>query len=358
MRSFGVGILAGGKSERMGQDKTLLRYGGETMLEHLARELSGGELLISAAQEGDYERFGYRVAYDENRGIGPIEGMRRLLAESESEWMFLCAADMPLLRRELAEYVGEFISSDYDCCVVTSGGRVHPLCGVYSKRVLPVIGEQIAAGQYKLTEVLQRVRTKFVPLEYARFDARMLENVNTPRDYARLFTPRVFCVCGPKHSGKTTLACRLIEAFRGDGYTVAAIKHDGHDCVVDAAGTDTARFTESGAVCSAIFTDTRYALTVREKTEPEALIGQIRRLPEPPDVLIVEGLKASNYPKIELMRGNGGESVCTGAPPMLLATEAPPSNTLTISAFQRDNVTGIYARLKRELAMEAVAFGE
>ena len=106
MRSFGVGILAGGKSERMGQDKTLLRYGGETMLEHLTRELSGGELLISAAQEGDYERFGYRVAYDENRGIGPIEGMRRLLAESESEWMFLCAADMPLLCRELRHLRG------------------------------------------------------------------------------------------------------------------------------------------------------------------------------------------------------------------------------------------------------------
>ena len=341
----------------MGQDKALLRYGGETMLEHLARELSGGELLVSAAKEGEYERFGYRVVYDENRSIGPIEGMRRLLTESESEWMFLCAADMPLLRRELAEYVSDFISSDYDCCVVTCGGHVHPLCGVYSKRVLPVIGEQIAAGQYKLSGVLQRVRTKIVPLEYTRFDARVLENVNTPRDYARLLAPRVFCVCGHKNSGKTTLICRLIEAFRSGGYTVAAIKHDGHDCVVDAPDTDTARFTESGAVFSAIFTNTRYMLTVREKTEPEALIKQIRQLPQPPDILIVEGLKASNYPKIELMRGSGGESVCAGAPPMLLVTEAPPSD-LTIPAFQRDSVMEIYARLKIELGMEAVAVGE
>lgn len=341
----------------MGRDKALLEYGGETVLARLTRELSGGELLISAAKAGEYERFGCRVVYDENVGIGPMEGMRRLIMEAESEWMFLCAADMPLLRRELAGYIGEFISSDYDCCVVTSGGRVHPLCGVYSKRVLPAIEEQIAAGQYKLSEALRRVRTKYVPLEHTRFDARMLENVNTPRDYDRLFAPRIVCVCGHKNSGKTTLACRLIELFCRDGYTAAAIKHDGHDCVADAPDTDSARFIEAGAVCSAVFADTRYALTGRGTVTPETLIGQICRMPEPPDILIIEGLKATGYPKIELMRGSGGESVCSGAPPMLLATEAPPSDTLPIPAFQRDDVAGIYARLKRELGMEAAGRG-
>lgn len=313
MARFGVGILAGGGSTRMGRDKALLRYGGETLLERLARELSGGELLISAAHPGAYERFGYRVVYDERRGVGPIEGIRRLLTEAESERLFLCAADMPLLRRELAEYVGEFVSSDYDCCIVTSGGRLQPLCGVYAKSALPVIEEQLAAGRYRLSDVLRRARTKYIPLEYTRFDARMLENVNTPRDFERLFAPRVLCVCGEKHSGKTTLVCRLIEALRRDGYAAAALKHDGHDCFADAPDTDTARFTAAGAVCSAIFTDTRYALTLAERTEPEALIAQIARMANPPDVLLIEGLKASSYPKLELRRGSSAQGRTCGS---------------------------------------------
>ena len=353
MLPFGIGILAGGKSRRMGQNKALLHYGGETMLEHIVRELSDGEMLISAAEPGTYERFGCRVVLDENRDIGPIEGIRRLLTESEHDWMFLCAVDMPLLRREVAEYVGEFLSSDYDCCIMTSGGRVHPLCGAYAKSVAPVIEEQIAAGQYKLSEVLHRVRTKYVPLEYTRFDDRVLENVNTPQEYAHLFAPRIFCVCGHKNSGKTTLICRLIEAFRRDGYAVAAIKHDGHDCFSDVAESDTARFSEAGAECSAIFTDTRYAFTAHGKLEPEALIDWFRRMPEPPDILIAEGLKASEYPKIELMHGSGEKSVCSGTSPMFFVTEEIPSGDLISRAFQRDDVEGIYAQLRRELGMEA-----
>ncbi len=359
MAGFGVGILAGGNSTRMGRDKALLRYGGETLLERLIREFSGGELLLSAAEAGRYERFGCRVVYDERRGVGPLEGIRRLLTEAESEALFLCAADMPLLRRELAEYVAAFVSSDYDCYIVTRGGRREPLCGIYTKKALPAVEERLAAGRYRLAEVLRRARTKDIPLEYSRFDGKMLENVNTPRDYARLFAPRVFCVCGEKNSGKTTLVCRLIEAFRRDGYRVAALKHDGHDCFADAPGTDTARYAEAGASCAAIFTRTRFALTARESVTPEALIARIGGMADAPDILIVEGLKASAYPKLELRRGGGeGPGVCPLAPPMLLATEKPPAEGLPVPAFQRDDVPAISAWLTRALGMEEFAHGD
>lgn len=353
MAQFGVGILAGGKSTRMGRDKALLPFGGTAMLAYLARELAGGELLISAAEPGMYEHFGFPVVYDEHRDIGPIEGMRRLLMEAESEYLFLCAADMPLLRRELADFLALFLSSDCDCCVATSAGRVQPLCGIYSKNVLGAVEEQIASERYKLSGVLERVRAKYVPLELSRFDARAVENVNTPREYARLFAPRVFCVCGLKHSGKTTLVCRLIEAFRADGYMVATIKHDGHDCFADMPGTDTARCAAAGAACAAVYSDTRFALHVGVKSEPEALIETVCRLTGTPDVLIVEGMKASRYPKLEVMRGDGSaKSVCTFAPPLLLATEEPPADGLPIPAFRRDDIAGIYALLKRELGLE------
>ncbi len=351
---IGVGILAGGKSERMGRDKALMRFRGEPMIARIARELAEGEVLVSAAEPGLYEFLGCRVVYDERQDMGPMEGLRRLLTETESEWLFLCAADMPLLRRGLVDYLAEFICSDYDCVVATSGGRVQPLCALYSKRVLPVVEEQLRARRLRMDEVLRRVRTKYVALEYARFDASIVANVNTPEELARLSAPRVLCVCGRKHSGKTTLVCRLIEALRRDGYAVAALKHDGHDCYADAPGSDTARFAAAGAASTAIFTDTRYSLHIGKAAGVEELIQTLCERGGTPDLLLIEGLKASAYPKIELASGGGGDqSICTGAPPVLLATEETPRDGLACRAFGRDDIAGICGWIEETILGDA-----
>lgn len=144
---------------------------------------------------------------DEIHGIGPIEGIRRLLTASESEWLFLCAGDMPLMRRALPQYLSEFVSSDYDAYIGSMDGRLQPLCGLYSKAVLPAIREQIALKSYKITELLQHVRTKTVPLEFTRFDRRILENVNTPRDSAPGMSALHFRACERGSFGEDDL-CR------------------------------------------------------------------------------------------------------------------------------------------------------
>jgi molybdopterin-guanine dinucleotide biosynthesis protein A len=51
-RSLSAGILAGGKSIRMGEDKRLMIIGGETMLGRLVKELAPLSPVISAPAEG------------------------------------------------------------------------------------------------------------------------------------------------------------------------------------------------------------------------------------------------------------------------------------------------------------------
>lgn len=354
MDDYGVGILTGGKSRRMGQNKALLRWRGETLLGRLIREFSGGELLLSAAAPGIYEGFGCGVVYDEHPGLGPMEGLRRLLTETKSDWLFVCAADMPLLRRETADFLAAFRSSDYDCCVATCGGRVQPLCALYSRAVLPAAEACVAGGFLRLRDLLDRVRVKYVPLEYSRLGVGAAANINTPEDLRRLSGPRVLCVCGEKNTGKTTLVCRLIEALRAEGARVAAIKHDGHDAILDAPGTDTARFTAAGADAAAVFTATRCSLFAANPAEPEALLDALSRLSPPPDVVLIEGMKASDYPKLELRRGDGSPApVAAGAEPLLVVTEDAPAPSLAKQAVQRDDIGGILRRLRRFWEEEA-----
>ncbi len=180
----GVGILAGGKSTRMGEDKALLRIENERIIDRIIRQFGDlPELMISCAQKGDYEFAGITCVADENAGIGPIEGIRRILTETECDHVFVCAVDMPFVTKDAKRYLEQFISSEYDAYVFADEEHIHPLCAIYSKSILPVIGEVIASGNYRIREVLNRVRTKYIDITLSGLDPKTVSNINTQEEY-------------------------------------------------------------------------------------------------------------------------------------------------------------------------------
>lgn len=108
----------------------------------------------------------------------------------------------------------------------------------------------------------------------------------------------VFAIAGYKNTGKTTLMEKVIKILTEKGYTVAAIKHDGHDFDVDREGTDSFRHHRAGAYGSAVYSESRF-YAVKETKTPESRVTEkdlIRLFPEA-DVILIEGLKESGYPK-------------------------------------------------------------
>ncbi len=330
-----VGIVAGGKSSRMGQDKALVRIGNERFMDRLLKEFGGHfEVLISAANKDAYAFTGYPVVCDENREIGPIEGIRRLLMEASGEYVFVCAVDMPFVKKELLLYLAEFICSDYDCYVIADEEHIQPLCAIYKKSVLPELEELIREGRYRLREVFGRVRTKYVPLAFSCFDRSMVRNINTREELREAEPPFIFCVSGFSDSGKTGLIERLINEFKQAGLRTAVIKHDGHDCFSDVPGSDTDRFRQAGAECFAVFSDSRCAVTVREHVEAEELAGLLVRLYKGIDILVIEGLKASGYPKVEVVRkGIFEQSVCDPASLICVVSDCVASEEVSCPVF-------------------------
>lgn len=348
-----TGILAGGKSTRMGRNKALLELNNERFIERIRRELEGfSETLISAAAKGEYEYLGLPVVYDEHREIGPIEGIYQLVKAASEEYVFVCAADMPFLQKELVSYMAEFVSSDYDVFCLMDEEHVHPLCAIYSKRVLGVIEELIAKGQYRLVNILSNVRTKYIKLEDSRFEKKLVKNINTKREYQRLVLPVVFCVCAVKDSGKTGLIIKLINEFIKEGCSVGVIKHDGHEFRMDYAGTDTARFREAGAVYSAIFSDTRYAVNGEGSFSGEEMLALCQSAADA-DIVIIEGLKDSPYPKIEVVRREiSTRSVCNPQNLICIATDVVSPDEVNCPVYGLDDIEGIFLCLKKYFGLE------
>lgn len=347
--NISTGILAGGKSTRMGRNKALLTINEKRFIDKIADELgSFSQVLISAADKGAYEDMGLRIVYDEHRDIGPIEGIYQILRAASEEYVFICAADMPFITKELVAYMTEFISSDYDCYVLMDEEHIHPLCGIYSKRMLDEVRACIESGSYRLMKLLNAVRTKYIKLEHTSFDKRVVKNINTKAEYRELvILPAVFCVSGIKDSGKTGLIIKLINEFIREGYVVSVIKHDGHDYVMDYSGTDTFRFSSAGAKLSAIFSASQFSINCNSKTDIGELVELVKRAAKP-DIIIIEGMKGASYPKIEVVReAVSNTPVCSTESLICIATDILSQNAAKCPVYDIDDIAGIFLCLKR-----------
>lgn len=130
---------------------------------------------------------------------------------------------------------------------------------------------------------------------------------------------KVFAVSGIKNSGKTTLIEKLVAALKKEGYRVGVIKHDGHDFKADHEGTDSYRHKAAGAENVIVYSKSKMMMIKDcHKTD----IGDLIKLQEDMDVIILEGMKYSDYPKLEIVRGEiSSESVCKKETLLALVTD-------------------------------------
>lgn len=111
----------------------------------------------------------------------------------------------------------------------------------------------------------------------------------------------VVSIVGKSNSGKTTLIERLIPSLKARGYKVGAIKHDAHFFDIDHEGKDTWRMTRAGADNVVISSKGKIAM-IKTVDSEKNLNEIIYWLFEDVDIVITEGYKASDNPKIEVIR--------------------------------------------------------
>lgn len=106
---------------------------------------------------------------------------------------------------------------------------------------------------------------------------------------------------GKSNSGKTTLVEKIIPEFKKRGYKVGAIKHDAHQFEIDHRGKDSWKMAQAGADTVLIVSNEKMAMV--KKLDYEVNIDDIvNRFFNDVDVVITEGYKRQNKPKIEVIR--------------------------------------------------------
>jgi molybdopterin-guanine dinucleotide biosynthesis protein A len=142
------GVLAGGRGSRMGGcDKAELRTaGGEGLLERLLR--FGRAMRLPCVVVGGSPRPDVVVLPDEPAGIGPIGGMRALLAYAGERPAIALACDLPYVSAAL---ISRLVHAPSEASVLAprdpETGKWQPLFARYdSARALPSLDMAIARG--------------------------------------------------------------------------------------------------------------------------------------------------------------------------------------------------------------------
>ena len=172
-------VLAGGRSSRMGRDKALLELNGETLIERALRKLKAVcEDAMIAGGSPELARFG-RVISDPTPGLGPLGGVVAALEQSSCERNLFLAVDMPFVAESVLQ---SLISAGGPEMVLLAraDGYAQPLCGVYSRRALPVLREELVARRLKLKEAVEATGG-VAYVEFAQLD--WFRNLNSPDDF-------------------------------------------------------------------------------------------------------------------------------------------------------------------------------
>ena len=191
MTNLTLALMAGGKSSRMGTDKSFVLLDGKPLIEHLMRRtasLGQNETILIANRPDDYAHFGLPMFSDVLPEKGSLGGIYSAVYHSQSEYTLVLACDMPFANPALLRHMIGLLDSPYDVVVPRVAGYPEGLHAIYGKTCLPAIRARLDADHLKVIGFYEDVRVRYLDeAEYQRFDAQGLSffNVNTPEELER-----------------------------------------------------------------------------------------------------------------------------------------------------------------------------
>lgn len=187
-------IIAGGQARRFaGLDKSRLVVEGRSII---VRQLDVLQQVASSivAIGGPEDRFAdlnVPVVADRIAALGAIGGIYTAVASTSAQRVLVVACDLPFLHVDLLRRLVELSTGRDGAWVATSRG-IEPLLACYDARSAPKIRHEIDAGRLKASALgmaLDMAELGERQIEqYGAID-RLLANVNTPDDFARVQYP-------------------------------------------------------------------------------------------------------------------------------------------------------------------------
>ncbi|MDR3667078.1 MAG: molybdenum cofactor guanylyltransferase [Ignavibacteriaceae bacterium] len=194
-------ILAGGKSTRMGTNKSLLRIGGITIIERVVNLMKDlfKEVILITNQTDEFKFLNLSMYEDIHNDTGPLGGIHSALVNSTTEKNFIISCDMPLMTADVIKFLIEFPTKK-PITIAKADNFIQQLCGVYYKNLVPYIEEifkdsktvkdETNPEQTKrgcsVLELIKNVPAEIIDIEkeYSGYQPGTYYNMNRPEEFS------------------------------------------------------------------------------------------------------------------------------------------------------------------------------
>ena len=172
-------ILAGGKSSRMGKDKTLLPFGGfDTLTHYQVSKFSKvfDEVFVSSK----FEKFNPPLKLIKDESVDSYSPMLALycVLKDFDHSVFIIPADMPFFDLSSLKELSKF-KDEFDMVIAGDDEHIHSLCGFFNPKLATLANELYLKNEHKIVLLRKSCECKIV--NFSNKD--QFFNVNFPEEY-------------------------------------------------------------------------------------------------------------------------------------------------------------------------------
>ncbi|MDA3859823.1 MAG: molybdenum cofactor guanylyltransferase [Melioribacteraceae bacterium] len=152
-------ILSGGKSSRMGVNKSFMKLGDYTVIERVVKLMQSlfTEVILITNTPDEYKFLNIPMYEDLYKHKGPIAGIHSGLLNSKTENNFIISCDIPLMTHQIIKYLIDF-ETEHPITVCRADGFIQQLAGKYSKSLLSKIESILETNEDEVRNPNQKKR--------------------------------------------------------------------------------------------------------------------------------------------------------------------------------------------------------
>lgn len=176
-------IFAGGKSSRMGEDKSLLPFGTFNTLTEFQLDRLGKIFKNVYVSCKESSKFNFKARFIEDIKTdsiyAPTAGFISIFKALKCEKFFAISVDSPFIGEDEIKKIVEADKTDLDATVAKTPRGIEPMCGIYHRSIEKKFILMLKENSHKLGFLLKTSNTIYIEFE----DEKPFLNLNHPHEY-------------------------------------------------------------------------------------------------------------------------------------------------------------------------------
>ena len=182
-------VLAGGKSQRFGEDKSQVKLNGKFLIDYILSEIIDEfkEILIVSNNQIKYKNYkNISLINDLKKDQGPLGGVLSAMKWAKEKndkykWISTFPVDTPFFKKDiLQKFLSEIDSEESKLFFIKSNNTRHNIFGIWSIDLMKKLEHDLNEGQRKVEVWANSVGVKVINMEFINKDPFF--NINTKED--------------------------------------------------------------------------------------------------------------------------------------------------------------------------------